>query len=188
MRSIQRNGLLLATVLTFAWSGSVMAQKGSDPNNTGAAAKTSSADMKFAKEAAMGGMLEVELGKTAVKNASSDKVKEFGQRMVTDHSKANEELKSIAAKDNITLPTELDAKHKAMVDKYSAMSGTAFDRAYMRDMVKDHQMDVADFQKEANSGSNYDLKNWAGKTLPTLQEHLRIAKETDSSLSSTSKK
>jgi putative membrane protein len=181
----------MAAVMAFAWSGALLAQKdvkGSDPNSTGAAAKTSSADMKFAKDAAMGGMMEVEMGKVATKNASNDKVKQFGQRMVDDHGKAGEQLKSLAAKDNLTLPTELDAKHKAMVDKYSAMSGTAFDRAYMKDMVKDHETDVAEFQKEASGGSNYDLKNWAGTTLPTLQEHLRMAKEAESSLGATSSK
>jgi len=148
----------------------------------------SAADSKFAMNAAQGGMMEVELGKVAVKNASSDKVKQFGQRMIDDHSKAGDELKSVASKENITLPTELDAKHKAMVDKMSAMSGTAFDRAYMNDMVKDHQQDVAEFQKEANSGSNADLKAFAGKTLPTLQEHLKLAQDTNASLSSTSRK
>jgi putative membrane protein len=141
-------------------------------------------DMKFAREACLGGMEEVELGKIAVQNGKSDKVKQFGQRMIDDHSKAGDELKSIAAKDNITLPTELDAKHKAVVDRFRNMNGAAFDKAYMRDMVKDHEMDVADFQKEANSGMNTDLKDWAGKTLPTLQDHLRMAKEDNSSLMS----
>ena len=129
-------------------------------------------------------MLEVELGKVAVQNAQNDKVKQFGQRMIDDHGKAAEELKTVAAKDNITLPTELNAKDKAMVEKFRAMSGAAFDKAYMRDMVKDHQEDVAEFQKEASSGMNTDLKDWAGKTLPTLQDHLKMAKEDNSSLMS----
>jgi len=175
-----KNGILVATGFVFAMGGSLVAQT--------TTAKTSAADMKFAKEAAIGGLMEVELGKVAVQKASNDKVKEFGQRMVDDHTKASDQLKSIAAKENITLPTELDAKHKAMVDKMSGMSGAAFDRAYMADMVKDHQHDVADFQKESTSGSDDALKAWAGTTLPTLQEHLRIAKETDSSLGSTSSK
>jgi putative membrane protein len=187
MRNTCRNGILLTAAAMFAFGGSLLfaqanTKKGDDPNNTGVAAKTSATDAKFAKEAAIGGMTEVEMGKIAIKNASNEKVKQFGQRMIDDHSKAAGELKSVAAKDNITLPTELDAKHKTMVDKYSALTGTAFDRAYMKDMVKDHETDVADFQKESNAGSNYDLKNWAGTTLPTLQEHLRVAKDTESSL------
>jgi putative membrane protein len=179
MKSYWKNKALLATAIACVAGGTMMAQS---------SASTSAADTKFAKEAAQGGMMEVELGKVAVKNASSEKVKQFGQRMVDDHTKAGDELKSVAAKDNITLPSDLDAKHKAMVDKMSAMTGTQFDRAYMRDMVKDHTQDVADFQKEANGGSNADLKAFAGKTLPTLQQHLTLAQETESSLNSTSKK
>lgn len=175
-----KNGTLLAAAIIFASSGSLIAQKSTDTK--------SAADAKFAREAAIGGMEEVELGKVAVQKASNDKVKEFGQRMIDDHSKAGKELKSVAAKNNIVLPAELDAKHKAMVDKYSSMSGAAFDRAYMRDMVKDHTSDVADFQKEANNGTDQGLKTFAATTLPTLQEHLRIAKETENSLSSTSRK
>jgi putative membrane protein len=176
----------LATTI-FCLGGALTTQYAlAQKSDTAGAAKASAADMKFAREAAMGGMMEVELGKVATQKASTDKVKQFGQKMVDDHSKANDELKSTAAKNNITLPGDLDAKHKAIVDKYSAMSGTAFDRAYMRDMVKDHTTDVAEFQKEANSGSNPDLKTFAGSTLPTLQEHLKMAKDTNSSLTSTS--
>ena len=137
----------------------------------------SATDTKFAHDAAVGGMTEVELGKVAVQKASNEKVKQFGQRMIDDHTKAGDELKSLAAKKNITLPTELDAKSKAMVDKMSGMSGAAFDKAYMKDMVADHKKDVAEFQKESTSGADSDLKAWAGTTLPTLQEHLKMAKE-----------
>jgi len=185
MRTTWIKGSLLATALCgagllFELSGPLAAQNSGDSNTT------STADTRFAREAAMGGMMEVELGKIAVQKSSNDKVKQFGQRMTDDHSKAGDELKGIAAKDNITLPTELDARHRAMIDRYANMSGTAFDRAYMGDMVRDHQTDIADFQKEANSGTNADLKSWATITLPTLREHLRIARETDNSLSVTS--
>jgi putative membrane protein len=168
--------------LTLAMCGVVICGGLLSAQNNGAP------DARFAREAAMGGMLEVELGKVAVQKASSDRVKQFGQRMVDDHSKANDELKSIAAKENITLPTELDAKHKAMVDRFSNMSGSAFDRAYMRDMVRDHETDIADFQRESNSGANNDLKTWATTTLPTLQEHLRIAKDDESALGISSRR
>ena len=179
MKSYWKNKTLLATAIACVAGGTMIAQSSGG---------TSASDTKFAKEAAEGGMTEVELGKVAVKNASSDKVKQFGQKMIDDHSKAGDELKSVAAKNNITLPTELDAKHKAMVDKMAAMTGTQFDRAYMKDMVKDHTMDVADFQKEANNGSNADFKSFAGKALPTLQQHLTMAQETESSLNATSRK
>jgi putative membrane protein len=201
MKSYWKNKTLLATAIACVAGGTMIAQSqssgaASGKTTTGAAASAtaatgselSAADTKFANNAAIGGLMEVELGKVAVKNASSDKVRQFGQKMIDDHTKANDELKSIAAKEKITLPTDLDAKHQAMVDKMSAMTGTAFDRAYMKDMVKDHKQDVAEFQKEANNGTDPGLKSFAGMTLPTLQQHLMLAQEDESSLSSTSKK
>jgi putative membrane protein len=180
-----RNSVLLAGAGVFALLGPALAQT-SDRNtgSNGMSGRVSSADMKFAKEAASGGMAEVELGKLATQKASNDKVKSFGQRMIDDHGKANDQLKSLASKDNITLPTEMDAKDRATVDRLSKLSGTEFDRAYMRDMVQDHQKDIAAFQKEASSGSNMDLKNWASSTVPTLQDHLRQAKEAESAVGS----
>jgi putative membrane protein len=137
----------------------------------------SAADQAFAKEAAMGGLAEVDLGQLAASKASSPDVKQFGQRMVDDHGKANEELKSWAAQKNVTLPTELDAKHKAEHAKLEKLSGDAFDRAYMTAMVADHNKDVADFQRESKSAKDPELKAWAAKTLPTLQDHQKSAKE-----------
>lgn len=141
-------------------------------------------DMRFAREAAIGGLAEVELGKLATQKASSDKVKQFGQKMVDDHSKANDELKSIAGKNGMTLPTALDGKHKSMIDKMSALSGDQFDQAYVKAMVKDHDKDVSEFQDESNNGNNPDLKNWAAKALPTLQEHDRMIREIKSGMGS----
>ncbi len=140
--------------------------------------KAAMADTAFAKEAAIGGMAEVELGNLAKEKASSNDVKQFGDRMVTDHSKANDELKQWAQQKNVTLPTTLDAKHKATRDRLAKLSGDAFDKAYMHDMVTDHQKDVAAFKRESTSGKDADLKAWAAKTLPTLQEHLKLAQDT----------
>jgi putative membrane protein len=137
------------------------------------------ADHQFAMKAAQGGLAEVELGRLATEKASSDEVKKFGQRMVDDHSKANDELKSEAQKKNITLPSSVDAKDKALMDRLSKLSGAAFDRAYMSAMVKDHRTDVAEFQNEASNGHDADLKAWAAKTLPTLQDHLKQAESVD---------
>lgn len=134
----------------------------------------SAADKKFVMDAADGGMAEVELGKLAVSKASDQKVKDFGQKMVDDHSKANDELKSVASSKGITLPTTVSAKHKATMDRLSALSGPAFDKAYVADMVKDHKKDVAEFQKESNSGKDSDVKGFATKTLPTLQQHEKL--------------
>lgn len=149
----------------------------SDGRMSGTTGQMSKADQTFVYKAAVGGMAEVEMGQMATEKASDAKVKAFGQRMVTDHGKANDELKALAAKKSVDLPSETDSKHKATAAKMSKQSGAAFDRAYMRDMVQDHEKDVAEFQKEANSGSDPDVKAWAAKTLPTLQEHLQQAKD-----------
>jgi len=136
-------------------------------------------DSNFATKAAQGGMAEVQLGQLAESNASSQQVKNFGQRMVTDHTKANDELKSIASRKGMTLPTGLDAKDQAEYDRLSKLNGAAFDRAYMQMMVSDHRKDVNEFENEANNGTDPDLKAFAGKTLPTLHEHLQMAETTD---------
>jgi putative membrane protein len=143
-------------------------------------------DKKFVKDAAMGGMIEVELGKLAQQKASSDAVKQFGQKMVDDHSKANDELKQVASKQNFTVPDSLDSKHQSRITKLGKLSGTDFDRAYIKDQLKDHEEDVKKFGLEAQSGSNNDVKSFAAKTLPTLQQHLQQIKtlsKSDSSMS-----
>jgi putative membrane protein len=151
---------------------------GSSASGAQGAAKgaPAAADAMFIRTAAMDGMAEVEHGRLAAQNAAHDDVKQFGQRMVDDHSKAGDELKGLASQKNVTLPTELDAKHKAMHEKLSKMNGAAFDRAYMAHMVTAHQQAVALFQKEASGGKDADAKAWAAKTLPTLQEHLKTAR------------
>jgi len=136
-------------------------------------------DHRFVTAAATGGMAEVELGKLAADKASSSDVKKFGQRMVDDHGKANDELKTLAQNKNITLPASLDAQHKAKVDRLSKLSGDAFDRAYMQEMLKDHRKDVSEFRTESKSGKDPDVKAWASKTLPTLEELLKLAEDTN---------
>jgi putative membrane protein len=141
------------------------------------AANLSWSDQTFAKKAAQGGMAEVQLGQLAVNKAGTQKVKDFGQKMVDDHSKANDQLKSIAAKNGINLPPDVAPPDKALMNRLSGLSGSAFDKAYMGAMVKDHETDIALFQHEANGGTNSDLKGFASNTLPTLQEHLTLAKD-----------
>ena len=140
-----------------------------------------SQDSKFLMEAAMGSLMEVELGRVAAQKASSDAVKQFGQRMVDDHGAANTELTSLATSKGVTLPTALDEKHQKDVTKLSAMSGADFDRAYMKMMVSDHVKDVSEFEKQSTKGTDPDLKAFASKTLPTLQEHLKMAKSVEGS-------
>ena len=135
-----------------------------------------SKDHDFIMDAAMGGLEEVELGRIAAQKGMSDAVKQFGQRMVDDHSKANTELMSLASSKGMTLPTALDEKHQKDVTKLSAMSGAEFDRAYSKMMLSDHNKDVSEFEKQSTKGTDPDLKAFASKTLPTLQEHLQLAK------------
>lgn len=139
-------------------------------------ANMTSQDRNFIMDAAMGGMMEVELGRIAAQQGTSDAVKQFGQRMVDDHGKANTELMSLASSKGITLPTELDAKHKEHVTKLSGMTGADFDREYVKMMVSDHVKDVSEFEKQSTRGTDADLKAFASKTLPTLQEHLKMAR------------
>ncbi len=131
-------------------------------------------DMKFAKEAAAGGMAEVKLGQLAADKGSSDFVKQFGQKMVADHSKANDQLKSVAQKDNISLPTDVMPKDQALYDRLSKLSGAAFDAAYVKAMLTDHKKDVAEFTKESNGGKNADVKDFASTTLPVVKMHLQM--------------
>ena len=140
-----------------------------------AMAALSAADKTFATEAAHGGLAEVQLGQLAEQKATSPQIKEFAKRMVTDHTQANEELMQLGKSENLSLPSQLDAKHKTEMDRLSAMSGNAFDAAYMQHMVQDHKQTVSEFQKQAQSGRDPALKSFAQKYLPIIQQHLQMA-------------
>jgi putative membrane protein len=139
-------------------------------------------DTSFIETAAQGGMTEVELGKLAEQNASSSDVKQFGTRMVTDHSKADADLKSIADKKGVTVPSTLDAKHQAMVTKFQHLSGPAFDKAYVHMMVKDHEKDASVFRAESQEGTDPDVKAFAGDTLKVIEMHLSDIKSIQTSM------
>lgn len=130
----------------------------------------SASDRAFVKAAAKGGEKEVAMGKVAARDATNADVKSFGERMVTDHSKANDELKSIAEKKDLTLPT------KNPTEKWTS------DKAYMDSMVKDHEEDLAEFQKEAREATDPDVKQFAEQTAKMIQQHLDLAKETQQKL------
>jgi len=144
---------------------------------TSSAQAPTAADHRFVIDAASGGMAEVKLGQLAQEKASSDAVKTFAKRMVDDHTKAGDKLKEAAQSDNIALPGELKASDQAAYDRLSKLSGTEFDRAYMQMMVKDHEEDVAEFKKEVAGGKNEALKSFAAETLPTLEDHLKQARD-----------
>src|SRR5438874_8068834 len=154
-----RFSILAIAVVSLSFAGLVMAQN-----------PLSAKDKTFMKKAAKGGMMEVAMGKLAQQNGQSEDVKSFGKRMVTDHSKANDELKSIASKKGVQLPS------KEPTTKWSS------DKTYMDAMVKDHEKDLAEFQEEAKSGSDPDVKKFAEDTAKMVQEHLELAKETQSKL------
>ena len=169
-----RIGLGIGVVLV---SGAALAQQ-PDPHagHQMDPAKASAGDQTFAQKAAMGGMAEVEAGKIALQKSSNDKVKAFAQRLVTDHTKAGEELKAAASQEGITVPAALDAEQEAALNHLKGLSGDQFDAAFKEHMVKDHKKDIAMFEKESASGQTA-LDKFAAKTLPTLKEHLKMAED-----------
>jgi len=150
---------------------------GSATTATTSSGRHAASDREFVLKAAQGGLAEVQLGQLATEKAASPEVKQFGQRMVDDHTKANDQLKQIAQQEGVTVPDQLDAKDAATKARLEKLSGKEFDRAYMRDMVSDHTKDVTEFKHEANSGKNSAVKNFASQTVPTLEDHLKEAKD-----------
>lgn len=130
-------------------------------------------DAAFYKKAAEGGIAEVELGKLAQEKSPTQSVKDFGAMMVTDHSAANDKLKAIAERKSIKLPSSPSVGQMATKTKLEVLSGDTFDKSYIKGMVKDHQEDIEEFQKEATSGQDPDAKAYATETLPTLKRHLK---------------
>ena len=140
-----------------------------------AAGMLSAADREFATKAAQGGMAEVEMGNLAQQQGSSDQMKDFGRKLVQDHTRMNNDLKDIASRENITLPTEISADQRKTIDRLSKLSGAQVDREFAKESVNDHKEDISEFQKEASSGENQSLKNFASSNIPVLQDHLNMA-------------
>jgi putative membrane protein len=136
-----------------------------------ASAMTVDSPDDFMKKAAQGGMAEVEMGKLAASKATDPEVKKFAQMMVDDHSKANEELKGVAAKKSVTLPADLGT-HQSDLDDLKGQSGAEFDKTYVKLMLTDHRRDVDEFQSQADKSADPEVKAFAAKTLPTLKRHL----------------
>lgn len=147
----------------------------------------SAVDKAFIQEAAAGGLAEVELGKLAVEKGMSDSAKTFGQHMVEDHTKANNELSQLASRKGVAVPMELKAEHVKLKNTLSKTAGPAFDKQYIREMVKDHEKDVAAFEKEASQGSDPELVAWVKATLPTLQGHLKMSRDAEAKVKGGSK-
>jgi putative membrane protein len=182
--------LAFAPAVTLAQTSAPRASDKGTSAEKGRATRQSaltSDDRQFVVEALRGSLAEVELGKLAAEKASSDAVKQFGQRMVEDHGKAGEELKKIAQDKGIDPPTRLDGKHQKLRDSLAKRSGADFDRAYAGEMVKDHRKDVKDFQRQAERARDPDVKGFAAKTLPTLQDHLKDAESMQAKVTGSAK-
>jgi len=139
-------------------------------------------DAEFATEAAAGGMAEVEFGKLAVAKSTNAQVKAFADMMVSDHTKANEDLKAIAAAKNISLPSVLDEMHQKKFNDLSKMTGRDFDKEYVNIMVDGHQKTHDLMEKEAKDGKDAELKAFAGKTAPVVKGHLDMIKKINDSM------
>jgi putative membrane protein len=162
-------GAVLAICLAAAGLSTARAE------DTGNHGQFSASDYKFVTEAAQAGLLEVNLGQLATTKATEPAVRDFGQRMVKDHQKANQELTQLAMQKGAALPEGPSKKDDKMIEHLQGLSGVEFDRTYIRHMVADHKKVVKEFEKAAEKADDADLKNWVAKTLPTLQEHLSMA-------------
>jgi len=161
---------------------------GSDSGGSGAQSSTEAAtdagktqlaaeDLKFMKDAAQSGMAEVKMGELASSNGESQQVKDFAQKLVTDHGKINEELKQLATKKSVMLPDAVTEQQKTMLQHLSSLKGREFDSAFKQHAVENHQKSVDKFKTEAEKAKDADLKAFAAKTLPILQQHLDLAKQ-----------
>jgi putative membrane protein len=145
-------------------------------------ASTTMSDSVFIKQAAAGGLAEVELGNLALATSTNTSVKDYANMMVTDHTKANNELMAIAKNKNVIFPTTLDAEHQAKSDSLHKLSGAAFDKAYVATMVAGHQKMLNLLQTEASNGIDVGLKDFANQTTPVVQMHLEHAQKLQSDL------
>ena len=169
----------VTTFCTFLGCWAVLAHQENTPTTQKQAAHRANAggDEKFMRDAAEGSVSEIELGKLAQEKGQSEHVKLFGKHMMEDHSKANEELKQIADREHINLPTSVSRQDANTHQRLEKLSGPQFDKAYAETMVKDHQQDVAAFKQEAGSGQKSSAQQFAQRELPTLESHLKEAQQ-----------
>jgi putative membrane protein len=134
-------------------------------------------DRTFVTDAASSSTMEVQIGRHAAQVASSDEIRQFGQRMVEDHTKAREELRAAAEQDGVDVPEQMTPAHRTEVARLTKVAGTAFDREYLRAAVNHYKESVASFEQQAAQGNEPALKQFAIRTLPTLREHLQMAQQ-----------
>lgn len=169
------------TTNTAATTDTTMTATGS-MSTAGTVSDLSPDDKEFIVKAGMGGLAEVQMGTAGAGKATNAEVKAFAQRMVTDHGTANGELQILATAKGVGLPTELDGDHKSGLDHVNGLSGAEFDKTFMQHMVSDHEKAVADFSNASQNAKDAELKAWAVKTLPTLQDHLKQAQALNAKL------
>jgi len=176
--------LLSTLAVTLLLSGPAFAQHPmtSAQKNPAAQRELSQKDMDFMKKAAIGGMAEVELGKLAQQNAHSPDVKSFGARMVQDHGRAGDQLANIAKQRGVQLPQQLDSEHVSTRDRLAKLQGDAFDRAYIKAMVADHDKDAKEFRRQAQMGQDPELKRFARETLAVIEQHDQLAHNIERSM------
>jgi putative membrane protein len=173
---------ILALVPAFAQTSATSTSTTKKTSTSTATSGLSAGDRQFMTTASQAGMMEVELGKIAAEKGTNPDVKAYGQRMVDDHTKAGDQLKQLASQKNVKLSDKLSPPKQKEVDKLGKLSGAAFDNSYISHMVSGHKPVVAAFEKESKSGKDTDVKSWAESTLPTLQDHLKLAQETSSKI------
>lgn len=172
---MKRTVIALACVLI---AGPALAQSLGEKTGVNSALGVAPATADFVKEVAISDMFEIESSKLAEQKGNAQE-KSFAQQMVTDHTKTSSELKGLVSggKVQATLPTALDSSHQSKLDKLKSATGKDFSSDYNSDQVSAHEDAVSLFQRYAKGGDNSALKDWAGKTLPTLKHHLDMAKE-----------
>lgn len=185
MKKLSLVTLIVTSVIIYACNGSSNNMNNTDSTSTimsdtnsmnhamTSDTSTINSDTKdFVNEAAAGGMMEVELGNVAIKNSSTNRVKDFGKMMVDDHTKINDQLKDLASGKNIELPTTVTHDQQKDIDKLSKETGSEFDKDYVSMMVDDHQKDIDAFKKAADKTTDPDIKSFVTNTIPVLQKHL----------------
>jgi len=186
-RSTKKAKYIATTLLLLSGTALLAQQDGMPPvtapdpvaplSDTAVSGAITASPLRFFQESVSDGLLGVTLGEMAQQKASSAAVKDFGTRMVKDHSEANTKLTSMAARKGINLSTELMPEHQALIDKLTGLSGEQFDKEYMAAMTNDHTSAVQNYELQAKIGVDAETRDFANETLPVLREHLKIAKD-----------
>jgi putative membrane protein len=170
-----------AAFAALSLAGCAQTQRAADTTVAAAKAQVnptlSTSDAAFMTTAARGGLAEVQMGQLAQQNGRSAAVRRFGQQMVSHHGQSNQEMLALAQQKQITPPSTMGAEHQRIYDDLAKLRGSAFDRAYAQAMVRDHQEDLRAYQAEAQNGTDPDVKAFAARYVPILQEHLRMAQQ-----------